>query len=86
MLRSKDEEGSGDLELSGSIRVSFTEGCHSQLVSAEVKAAPAACSALARIIKYERALRILAPTNAAEIGGPEKLGKRLGNRNDVIRR
>ena len=72
--------------MSGSIRVSFTEGCHSQLVSAEVKAAPAACSALARIIKYERALRILAPTNAAEIGRPEKLGKRQGNRYDVIRR
>jgi len=66
--------------------VSFTEGCHSQLVSADVEAAPVACSALARIIKYERALRIPAPTDAAEIGRREKLGKRQGNWNDVIRR
>lgn len=66
--------------------MSFTEGRHSQLVSADVKAAPVACSALARIIKHERAIRILAPTNAAEIGRPKKLGKRQGNRNDVIRR
>jgi hypothetical protein len=79
-------ETARNLDLSGSIRVSFAEGCHSQLVSADVKAAPATCSALARVIKQERAPWILAPANAAEIRRPEKLSKRQGNRNDVIRR